>query len=132
MFMLDPWSANHLNCLVSLSAPKSRVSQGISAMGIMFLYVQRRDNRCSLAIFDRKDMAHLEALETRDGSEWARSHSAAEIAGFFASPAAKKIAIASDRLCHPQNRRELAATTTASRRSCAISRPQQQRDTKVI
>ena len=33
---------------------------------------------------------------------------------------------------YPQNRRKLAATTAASRCSCAIARPQRPRDTKII
>ena len=60
----------------------------------------------------------------------AHNHSAAEIAGFFASPAAKKSLAASDFWGYPQNRRKLAATTAASRSSRAISRPQRPRDTK--
>ena len=50
--------------------------------------------------------------------------------GFFASPAAKKSLAASDFWGWPQNRRKIAATTAASRRSRAISRPQRPRDTK--
>ena len=65
------------------------------------------------------------------GRKWARNHSAAEIAGFFASAAAKKSLAASDFWGYPQNRRKLAATTAASRRSRAISRPQRPRDTKI-
>ena len=64
------------------------------------------------------------------GRKRARNHSAAEIAGFFASLAAKKSLAASDFWGQPQNRRKLAATVAASRRSRAISRPQRPRDTK--
>ena len=64
------------------------------------------------------------------GRKRARSHSAAEIAGFLASAAAKKSLAASDFWGLPQNRRKIAATTAASRRSRAISRPQRPRDTK--
>ena len=64
------------------------------------------------------------------GRKRARNHSAAEIAGFFASAAAKKSLAAGDFWGLPQNRRKLAATTAASRRSRAILRPQRPRDTK--
>ena len=65
------------------------------------------------------------------GRKRARNHSAAEIAGFFALLAAKKSLAASDFWGLPQNRRTIAATTAASRRSRAISRPQRPRDTKL-
>ena len=52
------------------------------------------------------------------GGKRARNHSAAEIAEFFASPAAKKSLAASDfRVVKPQNHRKLAATMDASLRS---------------
>ena len=63
------------------------------------------------------------------GRKRARSHSAADIAGLFASPATKKSQLLAI-LGYPQNRRKLAATTAASRRSRAISRPQRPQDTK--
>ena len=66
------------------------------------------------------------------GRKRARNHSGAEIAGFFALPAAKKSLAASDFWGWPQNRRKIAATTAASRRSRAISRPQRPRDTKLM
>ena len=66
------------------------------------------------------------------GRKRARNHSAAEIAGFFASAAAKKSLAASDFGGLPQNRRKLAATTAASSRSRAILRPQRPRDTKFL
>ena len=65
------------------------------------------------------------------GRKWDRNHSAAEIARFFASPAANKSLAASDLWGYPQNRRKLAATTAASRCSRAISWPQRLRDTKI-
>ena len=65
------------------------------------------------------------------GRKRARNHSAAEIARFFALPAAKNSLAASDFWGLPQNRRKIAATTAASRRSRAILRPQRPRDTKV-
>ena len=65
------------------------------------------------------------------GRKRARNHSAAEIAGFFASPAAKKSLAASDFWGWRQNCRKIAATTAASRRSRAISLPQRPWDTKV-
>ena len=65
------------------------------------------------------------------GRKRARNHSAAEIAGFFASLAAKKLLAASVFWVKVQNRRKLAATTAASRRSRAISRPQRPRDTEI-
>ena len=47
------------------------------------------------------------------GRKRARNHSAAEIAGFFASPAAKESLAASEFCGWPQNRRKLAATVAA-------------------
>ena len=64
------------------------------------------------------------------GRKRAHSHSAGEIAEIFTSPAAKISPAASDFWDWPQNHRKIAATTAASRRSRAISRPQRPRDTK--
>ena len=64
------------------------------------------------------------------GHKQARSRSAAEIARFFASAATEKLLAAGDFLGYPRNRRKLAETMAASRRSRAISRPQRPRDTK--
>ena len=74
----------------------------------------------------------LQNRSDHGGRKRTRNHSVAEIAGFFALPAAKKSLAASDFGGYPQNRRKIAATTAASRRSRAILRPQRPRDTKIV
>ena len=42
---------------------KTSITHGICAAGISFAYSNRRENRRSLAIFDRREIAHLGALQ---------------------------------------------------------------------
>ena len=63
------------------------------------------------------------------GCKWARNHSAAEIARYFAPRPPKQSRLRDFWGC-PQNRRKHAATTAASRCSRVILRPQQPWDTK--
>ena len=67
------------------------------------------------------------------GCKWARGYSAAEIAGVFRFAGRKQKSLAASDLflVSLTNRRKLAATMAASRRSHAISRLQWPRDTKI-
>ena len=75
--------------------------------------------------------SHRKIAMTTVAASGARNHSAADIAGFSASLAAKRSLAASNFGGQPQNHRKLAATMAASRRSRAVLRPQRPRDTEL-
>ena len=50
---------NHASPFTSDAPAQTRVSQRISAVGVSFVRFDRRENRRSIAILERKDIAHL-------------------------------------------------------------------------